>query len=249
MLPSSRNALSINRRHSGSDGDETFRQGRDNEPIVRVAWHDALRFCVWLTEAWRGHLPAGWVVTLPSEAEWEKAARGGEQIPARPEPFTLPEAASRLRAAADGPVLANPWPRRAYPWGDDFDAERANVQQAIGEPSALGAFPAGASPVGAEEMAGNVWEWTRSLYGKDIFKPTFGYPYQADDARREDLSAKDDVYRVVRGGSWSGLRVDARCAYRDWYSPVFRYGYLGFRVVLRSSPVEMPLWRRVLRAL
>ncbi len=90
-------------------------------------------------------------------------------------------------------------------------------------------------------MIGNVWEWTRSLWGTDLVKPDFAYPYQADDARREALDAANKVYRVVRGGSWSARRVSARCAYRNWDPPDFRLVNLGFRVVLRAAPVSSTL--------
>ena len=213
-------------------------RGRDNEPVVMVNWHDALRFCAWLTEAWAQHLPPGWGVSLPSEAEWEKAARGGEQVPARPMPFALADAVPALQACLAAPGMANPLPRRAYPWGDDFDPDRANAQHLVGEPSAVGAFAGESSPVGAEDLAGNVWEWTRSLWGKDWAKPDFGYPYRVDDARREDASAKDDVLRVVRGGSWLDHADGARCAVRYGLTPGRRLDFLGFRVVLRSSPVS-----------
>lgn len=225
-------------QHSGQtpDDDDSL-LGRDNDPVVNVSWHDALRFCDYLTEAWRDRLPADWVVTLPSEAEWEKAARGGELLPDQPGVVNLSQVGAMLAAAGNLEQL-NPDPRRSYPWGEDFDGDKANAESSIGETSALGAYPAGASPYGCEELSGNVLEWTRSLWGKDVFKPEFTYPYQTDDAKREDLNADDDVMRVVRGGAWDGRRDVARCACRYGYHPVFRFDDFGFRVVLCSAPVR-----------
>jgi formylglycine-generating enzyme required for sulfatase activity len=68
--------------------------------------------------------------------------------------------------------------------------------------------------------------------------PDFGYPYDPTDAKLEALDAGDDVRRVVRGGSWLYDRDYARCAYRRRLRPDSRYLYLGFRVVLRASPVS-----------
>ena len=65
-----------------------------------------------------------------------------------------------------------------------------------------GASSSGRSPYGCDDMAGNVWEWTRSLWGTDWRKPEFGYPYDANHPKREGLDAGDEVLRVVRGGSW-----------------------------------------------
>jgi formylglycine-generating enzyme required for sulfatase activity len=70
-------------------------------------------------------------------------------------------------------------------------------------------------------MAGNVWEWTSSLY-----KP---YPYRADDGREAPNASGD---RVVRGGSWALARRLARAAARRWYAPGLRYYLVGFRVVV-----------------
>ena len=196
-------------------GDGDAPKGVPNHPVVSVSWHEALAYCAWLTAKLRasdktpepmatllrrGSRGAPWVVTLASEAEWEKAARG-----------------------PDG---------RIYPWGDGIDANKANYDATgIGGTSAVGCFPQGASPYGVEELSGNVWEWTRSLWGKDWQKPEFGYPYQPGGPR-ENLNAPDDSLRVVRGGAFDDDPAFVRAACRFGYVPVNRYHDLGFRVVV-----------------
>ena len=165
-------------------------RGKEIHPVVDVGWHDALAYCLWLSEV------IGKVITLPSEAEWEKAARGHEDA-------------------------------RTFPWGNTFDAVRCNVDGAFGGTTPVGIFLNGASPYGCLDMAGNVWEWTRSHYAP--------YPYQANDGR-ENLEGSDA--RVVRGGSWDLYHDGARCACRDWNLPDLRLSNFGFRVVLRSPPVR-----------
>jgi formylglycine-generating enzyme required for sulfatase activity/energy-coupling factor transporter ATP-binding protein EcfA2 len=176
-------------------------KGKESHPVTHVSWYDAVAYCRWLSEITLKP------ITLPSEAEWEKAARGADDS-------------------------------RVYPWGDDFDRARCNVwESGFGNTTPVGIFANGASPYGCLDMAGNVWEWTRSLWGKDINEPTFTYPYDPNDGKREDLTAGNDQLRVVRGGSWHLPSVFARCAYRLRFPPEDRYDLLGFRVVLRSAPV------------
>jgi formylglycine-generating enzyme required for sulfatase activity len=79
-----------------------------------------------------------------------------------------------------------------------------------------------------------VWEWTRSLWGKDLEKPEFVYPYRPTDGR-EQLDAPDKVRRVLRGGAYRYAQRYARCAFRNRNLPYYRLGYLGFRVVVRPS--------------
>jgi len=167
----------------------------DTHSVRYVSWHERLAYCRWLTEilrSWEGTPEPlgsllredGWCITLPSEAEWEKAARGGLPSPGD-------------RGGAGGGVL--------YPWGNDPDPNRANYDDTgIGTTSAVGCFPGGASPYGVEELSGNVYEWTRSHYKK--------YPYDAGDGR-EDLEAGDEARRVVRGGALFFSRRIVRCAF------------------------------------
>ena len=192
--------------------DEGSLQGAANHPVTRVTWHDALAYCRWLDGLLRGwaQTPAalrallhnGHQVTLPSEAEWEKGARGTG--------------------------------RNLYPWGDAFDPDRANHQgSGRGGPSPVGGYPAGASPDGLLDMSGNVWEWTRSLWGDG--KKTFGYKYDPQDGR-EELTRGDNWARILRGGSWYSEPAALRCAYRVRYDPDFWNVDHGFRVCVSPFP-------------
>ena len=138
-----------------------------NRPVMGVSWFEAVAYCRWLDARLRSRvnwIPDSHSVRLPTEAEWEKAARAGDA--------------------------------RRFPWGDEpWDENRANIEQNVGHASAVGSFPAGATPSGIHDLSGNVWEWTASLY-----KP---YPYRADDGRNDPDAAGS---RVVRGGSWGVVR-------------------------------------------
>jgi formylglycine-generating enzyme required for sulfatase activity len=191
-----------------------LQQGLLNHPVVYVSWYDALAYCTWLTEKLQNmprllatFLCQGWRVILPSEAEWEKAARG-----------------------TDG---------RRYPWGNTPDPNRANYDgTGIGTTSAVGCFAGGKSqPYGAEDMSGNVWEWTRSRWG--------GYPYpktKAARARRETLPRLDkilqekDEARVLRGGAVWNAHQSVRCASRLRRGACLFRHFIGFRVALAGPP-------------
>jgi formylglycine-generating enzyme required for sulfatase activity len=169
-------------------------RSKGNHPVVEVSWHDAQAYCGWLSKA------TGKAYTLPSEAEWEKGARG-----------------------TDG---------RIYPWGNQLDETRWNIDQDHTIP--VEAYPQGASPYGVLDMVGNVLEWTRSLWGKHWDYPDFKYPYNPEDGR-ENLAAPEDIRRVLRGAAFGCSLRFVRCASRDWYGPNGRGGHLGFRVVVRPS--------------
>jgi len=195
-----------------------------NHPVVGVTWYEALAFTRWLTARWRasGLLLPGWEVRLPSEAEWEKGARGGETVPAAP----VVVAAGRWDAGAPR-LVRNPHPERRFPWVEYVGPRLANTSEsAINATSAAGLFPLGASPCGCEEMAGTVWEWTRSVQAQ--------YPYRPDDGR-ENLSAGINEGRVLRGGAYYSESNSCRCARRDRNNPYYRFDYCGLRALVAPS--------------
>jgi formylglycine-generating enzyme required for sulfatase activity len=142
---------------------------------------------------------------LPNEPEWEKGARG-----------------------IDG---------RIFPWGDEWDPDRCYMAEQVEKehPIPVGQYPDGASPYGLLDVVGNVWEWTRSLWGKSRYAPEYTYPYDPQDGR-ENLLAGSAVRRVLRGASFYNDRTTARCAARYRYSPRNRFNSVGFRVVI--SPMH-----------
>ena len=208
-----------------------------NHPVVGVTWYESLAFSRWLNDVWekQGILPDGLTVKLPTEAEWEKAIRGGLEIPVQPITGSVKDLNRNNLTTLD----TNSVPKRIYPWDDKPDTNCANYSDTgIGATSAVGCFPAGASPYGCEEMSGNVWEWTRSNWGKDWSKPDFKYPYKTDDGR-ENLNASKEVSRVLRGGCFPDDHTDMRCAYRSRRNPGYGGSNIGFRLVF--SPFNSDL--------
>jgi iron(II)-dependent oxidoreductase len=192
-------------------------------PVTRVKLREAKAFCSRLQTEWQqqGLLSPGWQVSLPSEAEWEKAARGGLEVPAAPLLKPIQEITVWQPSLT---LQANPNPTRRFPWGHQPDPRRANYDQSkLGRPSPVGCFPGGASPYGCEELSGNVQEWTRSH-----FRP---YPYDPHDGR-EDLDVPPETRRVLRGGGFGDFGRSIRCTVRFSFSEGSGGRSFGFRLAL-----------------
>jgi formylglycine-generating enzyme required for sulfatase activity len=189
-----------------------------NHPVVGVTWYEALAFSRWLTERWQAarRLPEGWRIRLPTEAEWEKAAKGGLKV-IEPRSIALIDASVVNHKSS---LQDNPNPHRRYPWEEEIEPGHANYSQSgIGSTSAVGAFPAGCGPYGCEELSGNVWEWGQSQWK--------GYPYKVGDGR-EKLDGSSG--RVLRGGAYHSDDNRLRGAYRRRYLPRYEFDLRGFRV-------------------
>ena len=195
-----------------------------NHPVVGITWYEALAFTRWLNQHWqeKSWLPTHWRVYLPSESEWEKAARGGLEVTAIP----LIEPVSMIRHVEIGrrPRQANPFPNRITPWAGEAEANWANYQATgIEATNAVGCFANGVTLYGCEEMCGNGWEWTRSQYR--------AYPYSPHDGR-ETEAIKLYHQMVIRGGAYWVDALTISCSVRARRSPNDRNSNYCFRVVI-----------------
>jgi formylglycine-generating enzyme required for sulfatase activity len=181
-----------------------------NHPVVFVSWNDAKTYCSWVDRR------------LPTEAEWEKAASWD-------------------------PTMNEKW---IYPWGNEFDCTKGNFDDETqldsfvisGGPNCdgyvrsapVGSYPAGASPYGALDMGGNVWEWVHDAFIEtDPFSATIQNYYAISPfVNPQGVDPTITDYRVMRGGSWNINFGFGRSAYRLWFGLDDSYDFAGFRCAI-----------------
>jgi formylglycine-generating enzyme required for sulfatase activity len=169
----------------------------DRHPVVQVSSGDAAKFCQWLSARERRRY------RLPTEAEWEYAARGTD---GRKYPWGNQEMRGDLANFADRNTV--------FAWSD------REIDDGFAESSPVGAFPLGASPFGMEDMAGNVWEWCL-----DFMESYRGTP------KVNPRGAVSGAKRIYRGGSWKSRFHSLRATTRGANVPNYTCNDLGFRIV------------------
>jgi formylglycine-generating enzyme required for sulfatase activity len=206
-------------------------EGKENHPVLWVSYNDAHKYCDWVSAK------TGWTVNLPTEAQWEKAARG-------PQGYRFPWGNDRniqncnycghgasqvgLPVGRNGEVTG--W--REFTRTDKYRA----ITAAGGFTTPVGSFPGGKSPYGAYDMAGNAYEWCRDWYKRDYFKragadvnPQGPNEQEADEVNKAQERGKN---KVIRGGSWyghfTGCTTTSRAEVRN---PRMGYHSVGFRIV------------------
>ena len=169
----------------------------DNHPVVYVTSFEAVKFCEWLSQK------DGRTYRLPSEAEWEFAARGTD---GRKYPWGNKVGRGEYANFADAST--------AFAWRDP------QINDGYPVTSPVGAFPQGASFFAIEDMAGNVWEWCLDFF----------YPY-AGAVKKNPRGPASGLKRLYRGGSWKSRFTNLRATARGSNAPNYSCNDLGFRVL------------------
>ncbi|WP_342617602.1 formylglycine-generating enzyme family protein [Rhodoferax sp. GW822-FHT02A01] len=176
----------------------------DQHPVVNVTWNDAQALAQWLSKQ------EGRSYRIPTEAEWEYAARAGTR--------------TRYHCGDEPTCLlkvANTFDEAAKPYWPQFAANALNGNDGFAFTAPVASFAPNA--FGLYDMHGNAWEWTQDLYAEDYYAHA-----PVDDPKGPE---EGNVY-VRRGGSWHTWALYARSSYRNWNSPQTRYTLVGIRLVM-----------------
>lgn len=179
----------------------------DDHPVVNITWYDAQALAQWLSKT------EGKKYRLPTEAEWEYAARAGTRT--RYHGGDAPQSLLKVANTFDSDSKKQ-WPKFAKHAHDASDGYAFTAPVASFAPNAFGLY----------DMHGNAWEWTADLYDEN---------YYAHSPVDDPQGPKEGNVYVRRGGSWHTWPLYLRSSYRNWNSPQTRYVLVGMRLVMEAE--------------
>jgi formylglycine-generating enzyme required for sulfatase activity len=171
-----------------------------DHPVVGVSWYEAEAYCRWAGKQ------------LPTEAQWEKAARGTDR---RQYPWG--------NAPVDGKHANYCDTQCESKWKDTRENDGYQYTAPVGS------YPSGRSPYGVDDLAGNVWEWVQDWYAADYYRRS---------PERNPVNDTPAEWRVMRGGGWLNDPARVRAALRSRFAPASRLYNIGFRCVVRGAALR-----------
>jgi formylglycine-generating enzyme required for sulfatase activity len=216
--------------------------GKENHPVVNVSWEDAQKYCEWATRLRQGFggqdSRSKWEVRLPTEAQWEKAARG-------PDDYIYPWGNQWDKDLCNSGYNLAQFGFRPNAEGEDWDKKWAEWKKTEkgkeilatgGTTTPVGFFPKGKSFYDCYDMAGNAYEWCADWFMTNYFKLKDAKRNpegpSEEEAEEKNSSGKKMKARLLRGGSWNDYSGYCRSVPRGCDCPSNRGGDYGFRVVV-----------------
>jgi formylglycine-generating enzyme required for sulfatase activity len=166
---------------------DDFRFNDPDHPVVCISWYEASAYAKWAGKR------------LPTESEWERAARGDS---------------NSIFPWGDNTSVKDGYRANYHPGGENQNKDGYRFTAPVQ------AFSNGVSPLGIFQMAGNVWEWCEDWYGED---------YYAKSPAKNPAGPRNGTEKIVRGGSWLNSIISIRSSYRSYVDPKLRYSHIGLR--------------------
>jgi formylglycine-generating enzyme required for sulfatase activity len=188
---------------------EVYTKGFEKNPVICVTWYGARQYAQWCGK------------TLPTEAEWEKSARGTDK-----RKYPWGDEWDRNKVNTSEKWMGKDF-KRYSDWRWEFLEIGKDAIYLKARPEKVGSYIQGASPYGLMDSCGNVWEWCNDWYGKEYYNFVRG--------KKNPEGPNKGEFKVIRGGSWYSENKEVNSIYRSYYNPKAWFNSIGFRCVYSAT--------------